>query len=114
MTRYLDAEQAAADGYRIVHEPERQRFVLLQSAPDAGTADRTLGEAHYRLLGDEAAGTAGIDFDHTYVDPSLRGTGLSGVLARHALTDEIVRGRRVAASCWFIAGYLEKHPELAG
>lgn len=100
MTRYLDAESAAADGFTVEHERDRHRFVLAQQG-------RELGEAHYTLLGDD-----GIDFDHTVVDPEMRGTGLSGVLAQRALTDEIVRGRTIRASCWFIDGYLEKHPEL--
>lgn len=110
MARYRDEAEAAADGYTIEHEPDAQRFVLVQSA-DA-SAER-LGEAHYRLLGgDPPDEHAAIDFDHTYVHPSLRGTGLSGILVRRALTDEITRDRRLDAGCWFVAGYLEKHPEL--
>lgn len=102
MARYLDEEQARADGFTIAHEPEANRFVLARGDGEV------VGEAHYTLLGDD-----GIDFDHTVVDPSLRGTGLSGLLAEHALTAEIVRGRRIHASCWFIEGYLQKHPHLA-
>ncbi len=100
MARYLDEESAAADGFTIEHEPERSRFVLKQGG-------REFGEAHYTLIGD-----GGIDFDHTVVDPELRGTGLSGLLAHRAVTDEVVRGRQMRASCWFIEGYLAKHPEL--
>lgn len=106
MARYLDEAQARADGFTIEHEPERHRFALVRSSE--GSAE-VLGEAHYTLLGDD-----GIDFDHTLVAPSLRGTGLSALLAEHALTDEIVRGRRIRASCPFISGYLAKHPSLAG
>lgn len=100
MARYLDAESAAADGFTIEHDTDHHRFVLTQQG-------RKFGEAHYTLRGEH-----GIDFDHTVVDPELRGRGLSGILAQHALTDEIVRGRTIQASCWFIEGYLEKHPEL--
>lgn len=102
MSRYLDEAAATRDGYRITHEPDAHRFSLTHDG-------RELGEVHYRLLGD-----TGIDFNHTVVDPELRGTGLAGVLAQHALTSELVRGRHIQASCWFIAGYLEKHPELRG
>ena len=102
MARYLDEASAAADGILLTHEPDRQRFVLARE----GTM---IGEAHYTLLGDDA-----IDFDHTVVDPSLRGTGLAGVLAQRALTDPVTTDRRIEASCWFIAGYLRRHPELAG
>ena len=107
MAKYSDEEQANADGFSIEHEPERHRFALLQA--DGGDAGRVVGEAHYTLIGDDA-----IDFDHTVVDPSLRGTGLSGLLADRALTDEIVRGRKIHASCWYIEGYLERNPHLAG
>lgn len=100
MTRYLSEESAAEDGYAIVHEAGEHRFTLTHRGEERG-------EAHYRLLGDTA-----IDFDHTVVAPAERGTGLAGLLAHRAVTSEIVRGRTVMASCWFIRGYLAKHPEL--
>lgn len=102
MARYLDEASAAADGILLTHEAERHRFLLTRDGV-------RVGEAHYTLLGDDA-----IDFDHTVVDPSLRGTGLAGVLAQRALTDPVTAGRRIEASCWFIADYLRRHPELAG
>lgn len=101
MARFTDETAAREAGYFITHEPERHRFVL--------TADGVqLGEAHYTPLPD-----GGLDFDHTVVDPSLRGSGLSGLLVRHALADESVYGKKIQASCWFVAGMLEKNPELA-
>ena len=104
MARYVDEAQAASAGFHIEHEPAAARYAVYRGEG----ADRTLvGEAHYSLLGDTA-----IDFDHTVVSPSLRGTGLASLLAQQALTGDMVRGRRVEASCWFIAGYLERHPEL--
>lgn len=120
MTRYLSEEEAAADGLRIVHEPERGRFVISQSAAsqanetgsaDADSVEKVVGFAHYTLR-DSPHGA--IDFDSTFVDPSHRGTGLSELLAHRAVTDDIVTGRRILASCWFIAQYLERHPELTG
>ncbi|GAB2551568.1 GNAT family N-acetyltransferase [Leucobacter ruminantium] len=104
MARYRDEDQAAADGIRIVHEPERSRYAALRGSGDDALL---IGEAHYTLLGDDA-----IDFDHTVVTPPMRGTGVAGLLAQRALTGEAARGRRVRASCWFIAGYLGRHPEL--
>ena len=105
MTRYQSEAQAAADGITIVHEAERSRYAVLRSVE--GTHTECIGEAHYQLLGDDD-----IDFDHTVVKPELRGSGLAGMLAHRALTGSAAAGRRVQASCWFIAGYLEKHPEL--
>ncbi|SJN08551.1 hypothetical protein FM113_03215 [Leucobacter sp. 7(1)] len=110
MARYLTETQATADGFHIVHEPDQQRFALYAAAAEPDR--RLIGEAHYSFRG--AAGESGtiIDFDHTVVHPDFRGTGLSGLLAHHAVTSEVVQGRRVLASCWFIEGYLARHPEL--
>lgn len=104
MARYENEAGAAADGFTISHEPERSRYVITASGADGG---RVVGEAHYSLRGDDV-----IDFDHTVVAPELRGTGLSGLLARRAVTGEAVGERRVEASCWFIDGYLQRHPEV--
>lgn len=104
MARFLDEAQAAAAGFVIAHEPKAARYAIYQGE---GANRHLVGEAHYALDGDAA-----VDFDHTFVSPTLRGTGLAGLLARHALTGEVVQGRRIKASCWFIAGFLEKHPEL--
>ncbi|WP_125100512.1 N-acetyltransferase [Leucobacter chromiireducens] len=118
MARYLTEDQAAADGFQIVHEPDTSNFFVVHTAAD-GTAS-SVGSAHYTLRGEAATGgdaaaaaaAGSIDFDSTVVDPAYRGTGLSGLLAHRAVTDEIVRGRHVRASCWFIEGYLARHPEL--
>lgn len=114
MARYLDETAALADGISIAHQPDQTRYAVLRSGdPAAGeTGEGTqgaelVGEAHYTLLGDDA-----INFDHTVVIPELRGTGISGLLAHRALTGSAAEGRRIQASCWFIAGYLAKHPEL--
>lgn len=104
MARYVDEEQATADGFEIVHEPDASRYALYR---EAGDTRELVGEAHYSLKGEDT-----IDFDHTVVSPALRGTGLAGLLAHRALTGDMVEGKRIVASCWFIDGYLKKHPEL--
>lgn len=101
MAKYTNETEAATDGFRVVHEPERHRFALY------GPEEKFFGEAHYSLLGDDT-----IDFDHTVVVPELRGTGLSGILAQHALTDDVIGERQIQASCSFIEAYLVRHPEL--
>ena len=104
MARYLTEEAAAAADIHIEHEPDKNRFAVYEGEGEDRTAR---GEAHYSFIGE-----TGINFDHTFVDPALRGTGVSGILAHRALTSEVVAGRKIQASCWFIAGYLRKHPEL--
>lgn len=124
MARYLTEEQAAADGFRIEHEPSAQRYALYldatgqdTDAPDsaAPSEPQLVGEAHYSLIGDDTDGI--INFDHTVVLPALRGNGLSMLLARRALdknsgAGEAIGHRRVHASCWFIARVIARHPEL--
>lgn len=106
MARYLTEQDAAAAGIEITHEPAAQRFAIYQAG---GAGAELVGEAHYSFPREGV-----VDFDHTVVDDSLRGTGLSGLLARHALTSEVAQAHSVQASCWFIEGYLAKHPELLG
>ncbi|QIM18744.1 N-acetyltransferase [Leucobacter coleopterorum] len=101
MATYANETEAAADGFRVIHEPERHRFALY------GPEKQLFGEAHYSLFSDDV-----IDFDHTLVVPELRGTGLSGILAQRALTDDIIGERKITASCSYIQVYLRRHPEL--
>lgn len=105
MARYLNEQQALEDGYRIVHEPDKQQFSIVRN-------DKVFGEAAY-VLNDDGSQSS-IDFNRTVVDDELKGTGMAGLLAEHALNDHIVKGRKVEASCSFIAGYLKRNPHLGG
>ncbi|MEY9890317.1 putative GNAT family acetyltransferase [Catenulispora sp. MAP5-51] len=48
---------------------------------------------------------------HTVVEPQFEGRGIGGKLAKAALDDVRERGLKVAPRCWFVAAYIEKHPE---
>lgn len=52
-----------------------------------------------------------ITFTHTGVPTELEGRGLGGKLARAGLEYARANNLRVVALCWFVAGYLERHPE---
>lgn len=99
MFDYRDNEKITAAGYRVEHDAIAQTFKLYRD-------EQQVGAAHYTLRG------AVLDFDHTVVDPALRGTGLSKFLAYQAVTHEITTGKQLAARCWFIAEFLTRHPEL--
>lgn len=105
MARYLDEASANADGVFITHQPDQNRFAVTKG-------DQLLGTLAY-TLNDDASGMS-IDFTSTFVDDALRGRGVAGLLAEHALNDEIVKGRKVEATCSFIAGYIERNPHLGG
>lgn len=84
----------------ISDHPERHQYEL---AIDGKRA------AHiaYRLKGDA------IDLVHTEVDPAFEGQGLGSKIARFALDDARAKGRKVIATCSYIAGYIGKHAEYA-
>ena len=66
------------------------------------------GFAEYNLL--EGA----VLFTHTEILPAFEGQGLGSKLARYALDDVRARGLGpVIARCWFVAGWIERHPEYA-
>lgn len=99
MARYLSIEDAQQAGFEIQHDAPHSQFTITKDGHEVGTAK-------YRLIGEQ-----GIDFWSTVVDPSLRGTGLAGLLVNRAVSDDLVKERTVHASCWFVAGFLERKPE---
>jgi len=51
------------------------------------------------------------DFTHTEVDDEFEGQGIGGRLARGALDQTREEGVRVTASCPFVKGWIDKHPD---
>lgn len=49
--------------------------------------------------------------DHTFVDGSLRGQGVAGMLVRAAADKITADGNRIAAVCSYAKKWFEKHPE---
>jgi predicted GNAT family acetyltransferase len=64
-----------------------------------------VGVAEYQVSGDRVV------MPHTVVDPRHRGRGLAAVLVREALEDLRESGRTVVPVCWYVAQYIEEHPE---
>jgi predicted GNAT family acetyltransferase len=52
-------------------------------------------------------------YPHTEVRSPFQGLHIGGTLARTALDDARSRDLRVLATCPFIAGWLDRHPEYA-
>ena len=48
---------------------------------------------------------------HTVVDPARRGEGLGAVIVAGALDDIRAAGRTVVPSCWYVAEFIDSHPE---
>jgi predicted GNAT family acetyltransferase len=80
------------------HAPDASRYELLDDGERVGLAD-------YVLTGDVAV------FPHTEIVPSRRGQGLGERLVRDALDAERAAGHKIVASCWFVADFIDAHPE---
>ena len=79
---------------------ERSRYELLIDGELVGVVD-------YQEQGDV------LDFPHTEIDPSRRGQGLGAVLVQGALNDVRARGQQVVPTCWYVAEFLDHHPDYA-
>ncbi|MGC1510380.1 N-acetyltransferase [Ketobacter sp. MCCC 1A13808] len=82
-----------SDGFTVEHQPELARFVVNLGSEQAVMT--------YQLL-DEGK----IDFNHTYVPKSARGTGLADILVNEGLVWASTKGFDIQASCWFVRGKL--------
>jgi predicted GNAT family acetyltransferase len=81
----------------IVHNEAEQRFELADGGSTA--------VAQYRLEGEQ------ISFTHTVVPPEMEGKGVGSQLVQTALDEARKRGLKVVPLCYFVKGYIERHPE---
>jgi predicted GNAT family acetyltransferase len=80
--------------------PGKSRYELLEDG-------RLLGVADYRATGDTLA------FPHAEIVPSRRRQGLGAQLVQRALDDVRRKGAKVVPYCWFVAQFIDEHPEYA-
>ncbi len=81
----------------IEHRPDFKRFVI--------QINEDIAELRYHKKKNV------MYFTHTHVPKELRGQGIAGKLAKHGLEYARENGLKVEASCSYITGFLEKHPE---
>jgi hypothetical protein len=81
----------------IIHNEAEQRYELAEGGHTAF--------ATYRLEGDR------ISFTHTIVPEEIEGRGVGSRLVRFALDRSRERGLKVVPLCYFVKGYIERHPE---
>jgi uncharacterized protein len=79
---------------------ERSRYELLVDGEVVGVAD-------YHVDG----GTW--TFPHTVIAPERRGQGLGAVLVEAALDDVRRAGGTVVPTCWYVAEFIDAHPDYA-
>lgn len=82
----------------IEHKDNAQRYSLWQDGHEA-----------YLTYQDRGDGTRIIT--HTIVPDQLGGQGLGKMLVKRAVEDAIDDGLKLASSCWFATGLIEKTPD---
>lgn len=81
----------------VVHNAAMRRFEL---ATENGTV-----VAEYDLS------PGAIAFTHTLTPPALRGQGLAAKVVKAALDHARSEKLRVIPMCWYVAQYIDQHPE---
>ncbi|MGD9999437.1 MAG: GNAT family N-acetyltransferase [Ilumatobacteraceae bacterium] len=82
----------------IVRRPDRSRY-------EAVVDGVTVAFAEYDVQGSTVV------LPHTVTTPARRGQGYAGRVVRFALDDIRASGRRVVPSCWYVAQFIDDHPE---
>jgi predicted GNAT family acetyltransferase len=110
----MDTDRPADTTAPLPAEPEgfsADGAAVLRRLDDAGRYEldldgRTVAHATFLRLGDDV-----IMIPHTEVDLSRRGQGIGALLVAAVLDDLRRRGERVVPRCWYVAQYLDEHPE---
>lgn len=84
----------------VLRDDERSRYELHVDGELRGFAD-------FEVRGDVVV------LPRTVIDPAHRGSGLASELVRGALADVRRQGRTVVPACWYVAQYIERHPDEA-
>jgi predicted GNAT family acetyltransferase len=82
----------------LVHRRDRSRY-------EAVVDGETVAFAEYDVRGSTVV------LPHTVTTPARRGRGYAGRVVRFALDDIRASGRRVVPSCWYVARFIDEHPE---
>lgn len=91
-----------ADQLVLSHDPQRRVF-------EARDGDQVVGEAHYTPSTSD--GRAQRIFDATLTLPSHRGRGVADRLVAYAIGRTVEDGIEPLATCWYVQGWLRRHPE---
>jgi predicted GNAT family acetyltransferase len=82
----------------VRHAADRSRYEIVVDGSVAGIAE-------YLDRGEVWV------FHHTEIDAAQRGNGLGAELIQAALDDVRTRGLRIIPSCWYVAEFVEQHPD---
>lgn len=84
----------------VIHNLKQKRFEI--------RIDAHIAELTYSLSGNT------IIFTHTGVPPALEGQGMGSLLVKTGLQFARENNLKVQSLCWFVSGYIDRHPESVG
>ena len=84
--------------YDVRRNADRSRYELFVD-------DELVGIADYRMQGDAVV------LPHTEIDRARRGQGFGAQLVKGTLDDIRRSGRAVVPRCWYVAEFIEDHPD---
>ena len=84
----------------VIHNQEERRFEI--------QVESQLAELSYIL------NNGIITFTHTGVPAELEGNGIGSKLVKAGLEYARVNNLKVESYCWFVSGYIQRHPESVG
>jgi predicted GNAT family acetyltransferase len=82
----------------VRHAPDQSRYEILRDGQVVGVAEYV-----------DRDGV--LVFHHTEIVGSRRGDGLGAELVRGALDDVRARGGKIVPTCWYVAEFLDQHPD---
>jgi predicted GNAT family acetyltransferase len=82
----------------VIHDVDGSRYEYVEEG-------HVLAIADYRLVGEQ------IVMHHTETRASHRGRGIGEMLVAGALDDVRARELHVVPECWFVAEFIDRHPE---
>lgn len=97
---------AGGQGVHLVHDADRDRYEALD-----GT--EVVAVLYYADEPPAEGGPTVRDLRSTVVAPERNGEGLGSLLVRHVLDEARAQGLKVRPTCWFVEGWIGRHPEYA-
>jgi len=83
-----------------LHRPSETLFTASSDGVVVGRASVAIGEGAW-------------EFYSTSVDPAHEGHGIASRLVRFALDAAAEAGVRVIPTCWYVDGWIDRHPQYA-
>lgn len=96
MVRFFDME-IDINSLDVIHNQTKSRFEV---HVETSTALLNYTVADKSIL-----------FTHTGVPPALEGHGIGSKLVKTGLEYARANHLKVESTCWFVSGYIERHPE---